>query len=155
MKRFAVAVAVIPFLATVAKAAQEWTVIVVTGNCQVLQIASQSTACATPASAVYTSLPNGIVLFDVPLADGRVYGFVGDRDAQPKREQYVLYLKRVRLANGPEPGTPVDVSGTCKMNVSTDGSIVHRIICNATDSQGGEYLLDFLGDGKPVEVKRF
>ncbi len=154
MRRLAIAILAGQMVVVSAKAA-DTTVTIVGGHCQSIQVASRSTECGSPASVVYSALPNGIVLFNVPLADGRVYGFIGERDSQPKPELYVLNLKRVRLARGREEGTRVDVSGTCEMDVSTDGTLVHRIVCDATDGQGGKYLLDFRGNGRPVEVKHF
>ena len=154
MRQLAIAIIAMHMDVVGAKAA-DTTITIVGGSCQSVEVASQQVACGSPSSVVYSALPNGIVLFNVPLADGRVCGFVGDRDSQPKPEVYVLYLKRVRLARGSEGGTPIDVSGTCTVDVSTDGTLVHRILCDATDGQGGKYRLDFRGDGRPVEVKHF
>jgi hypothetical protein len=154
MRRFALAATVMPMFAA-GLAAQGVTMTTIGGDCRIIQIASRSAACAAPAMAVYTRLPNDTIAINVPLADERVLGFVGDRDAQPKPEQYVLYVKRVRIAKGAEQGTPVEVTGTCKMEISTDGSLVHRITCDATDQQGGKYLLDFFGNNQPVQVKQF
>jgi hypothetical protein len=153
MKRFGLTIAVVHMLVSGGARALETTVI--SGSCLIVQMASKSTTCATPATVVYMSLPNGVIVFNVPLSDNSVPAFVGDRDSQPKPEEYVLYLKRVRIAHGSEQETPVSVTGTCKMNVSTDGTIVHRIICDATDNQGRKFLLDFRGDGQPVQTRHF
>jgi hypothetical protein len=135
--------------------AQNATLTIASGHCEAVQVAGRSVDCAPPSKIVYSALPNGIILFNVPLADGRVFGFVGDHDSQPKPELYVLDLKRVRLARGSEEGTRVDVTGTCKVDVSADGKLLHRVVCDAKDEHGGKYMLEFRGDGTPVAIKHF
>jgi hypothetical protein len=130
--------------------AENATIIAIRGDCQVVQIANRTASCPPDSSVIYSNLPNGITLFNVPLSDGRVLGFIGDRDSQISAEEYVLYLRRVRLARGAESENPIAVTGTCKMNVSTDGSVVHRITCDASDTEGNKFLLDFGGNGLPV-----
>jgi hypothetical protein len=150
MRRLAIAIVAAQCVVTGASAV-DMKIVLASGHCESAQVASRPVACGSPNKVIYTMLSNGIVLFNVALADGRLYGFVGERDAQPKPELYVLYLRRVRLNRG-EEGTRVDVSGTCRLDVSTDGKLFHHLVCDATDAQGGKYLLDFRGDGQPVEV---
>lgn len=124
---------------------------VIDGSCVTLQIANESASCTPP--VIYSTAENGIILIQVSLRDDeRVLGFVGDHDQQPAPEHYTLFLKRIRIAKG-AVSKPTNVNGTCKMDVSTDGTLVRRIICDATDDAGVKYLMDFRGNDHPVEHK--
>src|SRR6185503_2091291 len=97
MRRLAIAIVAGQLIVAGARA-NDMTMMIAGGQCLAAQVASQSIACGPPPKIVYVALPNGIIIFNVGLADGRVYGFVGDRDFQPKPESYELFLKRIRLA---------------------------------------------------------
>ena len=126
----------------------------ISGTCVSVAIGGKPVRCNAKPFVLYTALPNGRVLYNVALSDGRVMAFVGESDKQPRPEEYWLYLTRVRIAQGPQ-NVSSDVAGTCRMYQTSDGSVVHRILCEATDLSGSKFLLDFRGNGQRVEMLPF
>ena len=118
----------------------------------VVQLAGQSASCATNLGAIFVVLSNGIAMFNIPLSDDAVLAFVGEGDSQPAPGEYELYLRRVRLGVNAQESAATDVTGTCRMSMTPDASIVYRIICNASDASGRQFLLDFRGNDQPVEM---
>jgi hypothetical protein len=132
--------------------AQPKQIVKIPGSCVVAQLAGNSVTCATNTGVIFVVLSNGVAMFNIPLADDRVLAFVGERDAQPAPGEYALYLQRVRLGLNAQESAATDVTGTCKMSMTPDGSMVHRIVCNASDISGRQFLLDFRGNDQPVEM---
>lgn len=127
------------------------TMTIISGRCQSAMVNGRAVRCGDNPKVVFSNLPNGISMLNVALADGRVLAFVGDRDRQPRPEEYWLYLTRVRMGTAGQ-SLATDVAGTCKMLLTTDGSVVHSIKCEASDLSGSKLGLDFRGDGRPVDV---
>jgi hypothetical protein len=133
--------------------AEDIKVVSISGACQRVELFSKPAQCALGSPAIYMALPNGIVMFQFSLDDQSAVAFAGDRDSQPEPEEYTLYVKRVRISRSVQGGPATDVDGTCKMTVSTGGSMVHQIICSAADQRGGRFLLEFRSDGQPVKIE--
>jgi hypothetical protein len=91
----------------------------------------------------------------VVIVKDRLLTFVGESSTQFKPEEYVLFVSHLRLAEGLSGETVVKAGGSCKMSVSTDGTLVHSVDCDATDEHGKKYSLRFIGNGKPVTVNHF
>lgn len=127
------------------------TTMIIPGRCQSATVNGRAVRCGANPRVVYMNLPNGITMLNVALADGRVLAFVGDRDRQPRPEEYWLYLTRVRMGTSGQ-SLATDVAGTCKMLTTTDGSVVHSVKCEASDLSGSKLGLDFRGDGRPVDL---
>jgi hypothetical protein len=123
--------------------------VMIPGTCRVLTVAGRPAACTANPHVIYTALSNGRVMYGIGLEDGRVLGFVGESDRQPRPEEYWLYLARVRV-NSHTDSLVLDVGGTCRVAMTADGLIVHRIHCSATDTAGKKFTLDFRGIGRPV-----
>jgi hypothetical protein len=87
-------------------------------------------------------LPNGHVLLTVGLKDGRVLSFVGEKDSQPNLEEYWLYLSRVRIATR-STETVANVAGVCVVHMTTDGTVWHRLDCQAEGEKSTFYTLRF------------
>ena len=76
---------------------------VIKGNCERVSLADVALQCAPGSGLIYTILSNGRALFTFQLADGRTASFVGEKDSQPRPEEYYLYLSRIRIvSNGSE-----------------------------------------------------
>ena len=116
------------------------------GECEEITLASLASECFRPNSVMYMHFRNGRTLFNVPLSDSRVIAFVGEKDSQPRLEEYHLYLSRIRIAS---KGTEfiANVAGECIAQISRDGRVWHRIDCHSTDENGKSYALRFKGDG--------
>jgi hypothetical protein len=128
------------------------TIVGVKGTCENISLAGTPARCAPGAGVIYSVLPNGRVLITFPLADGRVASFVGEKDSQPRPEQYFLYLSRIRIvSNGTE--FAAKLAGQCVVDMSRDGKIWLLVNCTATDENSEAYSFQFRGDGTPVDVK--
>lgn len=100
---------------------------------------------------LYTVLPNGRVMLGVPMGDGSTLGFIAESDRQPRPENYVMQLARVRLSG--RGGDQVEtVTGTCEVAMSTDGLIWQRVVCEATNTRRQRTRLELVGDGRPAQV---
>jgi hypothetical protein len=142
--------ALVLLAATPTAAGQDEPVTVVfPGACRTLAVDSKAMACTSRASVVYAALPNGRVVFSIPLSDGRLLGFVGEQDEQPRPEEYRLFLSRVRIGTRAS-SQATDVDGTCTVNQTADASVVHRLTCEAKDAVGNRFALDFRGNGQRV-----
>ena len=130
--------------------AAEPVVVRISGTCRSVMVSGRPSACSRPVGVVYFALPNGRILLNIPLADGRTLAFVAENDRQPKPEEYWMYLSRVRLGTAAETSMATDVGGFCKMLGSASGEIINSVLCEATDSGGNRFALDFRGDGRPV-----
>ena len=119
------------------------TIVEIPGDCTIVQLAGKSMACAPGASVIYTALENGIIMFNLSLSNDQVLSFVGDHDNQPRAEEYMLFLRRIRVGTGAQNSRATDVTGTCKTLQTADAAIIHRIICNATDRNGSQVLTGF------------
>ena len=133
--------------------AQGITTVIISGRCQLALVNSKPVRCGPNTRLVYDALPNGIVMINVALADGRILAFVGDHDRQPRPEEYWLHLTRVRMGTSGQSLT-TDVAATCKMFQTTDASVVHSVKCEATDLSGSHIALDFRGNGSRVDVSQ-
>jgi len=128
------------------------TVAGIKGQCEVVSLAGIDAKCALGSGVIYSSLSNGRVLFSFALSDGRVVSFVGEKDSQPRPEEYFLYLSRVRVASKGS-GFTATIAGQCKVSMSTDGKFWSLIQCDATDENSARYALRFASDGTPVDVQ--
>ena len=123
------------------------------GSCDELIIAGKKDSCTPDNSVLYTHLRNGRALITVGTADGRVVGFVGEKDSQPQPQVYWLYLSRIRIGSRGSEHL-LDVAGQCIIRMTKDGLIWSRVDCDATDENSARYRLHFRSDGRPVDVLR-
>lgn len=130
--------------------AQVDTIIGTHGSCDVFIIAGATTPCP-PKGVIYSHLTNGRALLSVGLPNDEILTFVGEKDSQPRLEEYWLYLSRVRIASRATE-IVANVAGQCIIHMTRDGTIWSRIDCDATDERNRAYRLHFKPDGRPVEV---
>jgi len=126
------------------------------GTCSNVIVANSNSGCVlgsdgTESGVIYTHIDNGTVLITVGLNSTTVLSFVGEKDSQPNPGDYVLYLSRIRL-NSNETSTVANVSGTCTIRMSSDGSIWYSVVCSALGENYTRYELDFISDGRPIVV---
>lgn len=134
-----------------AAAASPTTVLGIKGKCESVLLAGIESKCARGSGVVFMVLPNGRAIFSFALEDGRVASFVGEKDSQPRPEDYHLYLSRFRItAKGSE--FVANIAGECVVSMSQDGKIWWRIDCNGTDAKNATYKLNFKSDGTPVNT---
>ncbi len=123
------------------------------GVCQAMQLAGRAVTCQKVRGIIYTHYRHGTVMLSIGLDDGRIMGFVADRDDQPRPEDYWLYLSRIRIV-GRAVQKLIKVAGTCKISMSENGMTWKSVKCDAEDANGASYSLQFVGEG-PVQVKHF
>lgn len=122
------------------------------GQCEEVELAGQISKCKPDSGIIYMQLPNGNVLFTFALDDGRMASFVGEKDSQPRPEEYHLYLSRIRIVSTGSDFV-AKIAGQCIVQMSRDGKIWSRIDCTATDENSAAYRLTFKGDGNFVDVQ--
>lgn len=138
-------------LPVVARAQSGGSVVGVKGSCESLVIAGQPGQCL--GGLMYVHTPNGNVFFAVGIGGNRMIAFVGEKDSQPRLEDYHLYLSRLRIVSaGSEFVTKV--AGQCIVQMSRDGKSWNRIECAATDENNADYKMIFKSDGTPVLVEQ-
>jgi hypothetical protein len=127
------------------------TMLGVHGWCDEFVLSDRKENCGSD-GILYTHLRNGRVLIIVGMADGRAVEFVGEKDSQPRLEEYWLYLSRIRIGSRGSQHV-LNVAGQCVIQMSKDGTVWSRVNCDATDENSARYRLLFRGDGHPVDVR--
>jgi len=120
------------------------------GACEIFVVAGVTTPCP-PKGVMYAHLTNGRVLISVALPSEEVLSFVGEKDSQPRPEEYWLYLSRVRIGSSASD-IVAQVAGQCVVHMTPDGTAWLRLDCDATDEQNRPYRLHFEADGRPIDV---
>lgn len=141
---------VFPFFATGTASAQIDTMAAVHGSCEIFIVAGIQTPCP-PKGVMYSHLTNGRVLLSVALPNEQILSFVGEKDSQPRPEEYWLYLSRVRIGSRATE-IVAQVAGQCIVHMTRDGTAWFRLDCDATDEQDRAYRLHFEADGRPIDV---
>ena len=102
---------------------------------------------------VYVQHQSGSILLSVQSGPDVTIGFQADRDEQPKPEEYILYLSRMHTSVSGRSAAK-EVTGTCRIAMSTDGQTWHRATCTATDRSGLVTVVNYVGNGQPVTAAR-
>jgi predicted aspartyl protease len=141
---------VFPFFAPEIASAQVDTMAAVHGSCEIFIVAGIQTPCP-PKGVMYSHLTNGRVLLSVALPTEEILSFVGEKDSQPRLEEYWLYLSRVRIGSRATE-IVAQVAGQCVVHMTRDGTAWFRLDCDATDEQNRAYRLHFEADGRQIGV---
>ncbi len=141
---------VLSFVAPGTASAQADTMAAVHGSCEIFIVAGIQTPCP-PKGVMYSRLTNGRVLLSVALPNEQILSFVGERDSQPRSEEYWLYLSRVRIGSRATE-IVAQVAGQCVVHMTRDGTAWFRLECDATDEQDRAYRLHFEADARPIGV---
>lgn len=129
------------------------TMVVAGGGCEAPALHAGTRMGCTSTGVVYTLFPNGRAIIVVGVGAQRTLAFVAENDRQVRAEEYVLYLSRARLVtNGTE--TVSNITGLCRVSMSTDGRYWTRIRCDASDEESRPFRLQFKGNGEPITVQR-
>lgn len=102
---------------------------------------------------IYVQHVNGAVLLSVQAGQGVTIGFQANSDRQPKPEQYILVLNRMHTSVDGKTAAK-DVTGTCEINMSTDGQTWHSATCRAEDRSHLVTTMTFTGNGQQVTAAR-
>lgn len=121
------------------------------GECSRLQVSDKNYSCD---KVLYAELPNGRFgyTFVVP---GGVMSLFGGQTSQPVPERYSIVIDKV-VTTYDQSGQTTDlpVSGTCTLQLSSDGKIFHELHCNVK-GKVDQILIDFKSNGRPVSSTRF
>ena len=131
-----------------------------TGKCSVLKVAQRDFVCTTVA---FFHSPGGRSSFTVPLNDpdddSHIITFSGEKGKRERDDLYVLSIDQMLLKSRDRPkvdGLPVPSvvlsTGTCKQIGNFAAQQVSSITCDATDTNGSRYELQFESDGSPIRV---
>lgn len=102
---------------------------------------------------IYVQHVDGAVLLSIQSGQGVTIGFQANSDRQPKPEQYILVLNRMHTSiNGQSMAK--EVTGTCEINMSTDGQTWHSATCRAEDRSHLITTMTFTGNGQQVTAAR-
>lgn len=102
---------------------------------------------------VYVLHQNGSILLSVQSGRDVTIGFEAQRDEQPRPEDYTMVLSRMHTSVSGRSAAK-EVTGTCRIAMSTDGQVWQRATCQATDRSGLVTVVTFTGDGRPVSAAR-
>lgn len=152
LARFAIAVFALFFTGTFPSRAERGTLMIVAhGECVRFVVSEANYACD---KVLYAELPNGRLgyLFTVP---GGTMALYGSKTSQPVPERYTLIVDKIATTfEGKNGGVDAPGKGTCVLNISADGKIFHALHCDVKGDVD-HIVIDFLGDGRPVDAKRF
>ncbi len=102
---------------------------------------------------VYVQHQSGSILLSVQSGRDVTIGFQAERDEQPRPEEYTLFLSRMHTSVSGRSAAK-EVTGTCRISMSTDGQVWQRATCQATDRSGLVTVMTFTGNGQPVSAAR-
>ncbi len=94
---------------------------------------------------MYMHLADGPVIYLAPLSGNRTIAFIGNKDSQPDRRRYHLYLSRVRIETRGSSKF-VQVAGECVATMPPTRPSITRLDCSAEDEDGKLYVLRFKGE---------
>ena len=117
------------------------------GTCDELTVAGTAEECVGKLS--YMNLRNGTVVLSIETKKGYMVSFVGEKDSQPRPEEYHLYISRVRMFTKATESV-ASAAGQCVVSMSRDGTIWSEIKCQATDADRASYDMTFRPDKKPI-----
>ncbi|GGG33437.1 hypothetical protein GCM10010964_21660 [Caldovatus sediminis] len=126
---------------------------IIPGVCQSVVVSGRGAACMPSPRVLYVSLAGGGITYHIGLADGRILSFIGDIEEQRTLNEYWLHLALVRVGTHARYQS-AEAEGTCRINLTTTGTVVNRILCDATDVGGNRFVLDFRGTGERVVFSR-
>jgi hypothetical protein len=132
--------------------AEEKASVTVIGTCKTVIIAGKPDHCMEVPQVTYSLLDNGRAMLAFVIGDGRLVAFVSEKDAQPRPQNYYMYLSRVRIATMGSQFT-ANIGGQCLITLTPDKTVWPTITCNATDENGATYSLDFQSNGEPNSIK--